>query len=69
MYSIRGYERVTKLLYNSIEKQLTGRFYTSHSGKGSFQHPKKAYTLGRNILTILRHSVYRFDFLRLSELD
>ena len=24
--------------YNSIEKQLTGRFYTSHSGKGSCQH-------------------------------
>ena len=67
--SVRDYERVTKLLYNSIEKQLTGRFHTSHSGKGSFQHPKKPYTLRRNILTILRHSVYRFDFLRLSELD
>ena len=25
--------------YNSIEKQLTGRFYTSHSGKGSCQYP------------------------------
>ena len=38
MYSIRGYERVTKSLYDSIEKQLTGRFHTFHSGKGSCQH-------------------------------
>ena len=36
--SIQGYERVTKSLYNSIEKQLTGRFHTFHSGKGSCQH-------------------------------